>query len=167
MAVKKKNASIVLGSTQETTVPENDIQDINLSITGKKRFRIDGDNNRIIYLNTSDFNIIGRFEEMSSKISELLSKHFSDVEDDEDIALSKFIEGSDKEMRNLVDYVFNSKVADVCAPDGTMFDLFNGEFRFEHIFNTLLTLYNKNMETEINRMRTNLSRYTRKYTKKG
>ena len=168
MAVKKRKKDTELETTQEeqaaATPTKNDVVDIDLSVTNKKRFRIDGDNNRILYLNTSDFGIIGRFQESEVKIAEMLKEYFKDTDDDE--ALVESIRESDKAMRDLVDYIFASNVADICAPDGSMFDLFNGEFRFEHILNTLLALYSSNMEAEIARMKTNLSRYTRKYTAK-
>ena len=52
---------------QDQTVPA-DVIDIDLSPTKKKSFRIDGDNSRIIYLNTSDVNIAIRLEELYPKL---------------------------------------------------------------------------------------------------
>ena len=53
----------------------DDIQDLNLSAIKKKRFRINGDSNKILELNTSDLTITSRL----SKSYERLTKYMDEV----------------------------------------------------------------------------------------
>ena len=141
------------------------IIDIDLSITKKKQFRIDGDDNRIIELNTSDMTIIERLNEVYPKL-ESLSAKTSELSSDDIEGGIKALKEVDNEMRELLDYVFDSPISSVCAPDGSMYDLFNGEFRFEHIITVLLNLYEDNISKEFNNMEKRINKHTAKYTKK-
>lgn len=146
----------------------NNIIDIDLSITRNKRFRIDGDDNRIIELNTSDMTILNRLDEADKQLHELADFANFDV-DDTDVnheeAIKKLID-TDKKMRDIIDYLFNSKVADICAPSGSMYDPFDGKYRFEHILETLFNLYEENINKEYDKMKKNLRKHTKKYTGK-
>ena len=144
---------------------KNNIVDIDLSVTKKKEFRIDKDDNRIIELNTSDMNILGRLQECYPKLDKLGVKAMtiSDSGLEETVTILKEI---DSEMRKYVDFIFDSPVADICAPDGSMFDMFNGEFRFEHILNVLIGLYENNLDKEYKLMSKKIKKHTDKYTGK-
>ena len=69
-------------------------------------------------------------------------------------------------MRQLIDYIFNSNVSEVCAPDGTMYDPIDGQFRFEHIINCLVALYENNIDLEVKQISNRVRKYTDKYTGK-
>ena len=159
---------------------QNHIIDIDLSITSKKKFRIDKDDNRIIELNTSDMNIISRLSEVYPKLEELQAKATQltstvDIKqhDENDIegTLNEYkvvgdnLKDIDKSMRDLIDYIFDSKVADIAAPDGSMYDLFNGSFRYEHIITTFMALYEDNLKAEYDRLEKQTKKHTAKYTK--
>ena len=145
-------------SAEEPTT-DDAVVDINLSSIRKKRFRIDGDDNRILYLDTSDFSILERYEKMLPKIGDCMKTSTDDIS-------GETMHNIDVELRKLLDYIFDSNVSEVCAPSGYMFDLFNGEFRFEHIMQALLPLYEQNIEREYRKLRRNISKYTDKYTGK-
>ena len=146
----------------------NNIIDLDLSITRKKRFRIDGDDNRVIELNTSDMTILNRLDEAEKRLTELAKYANFELSDDEQANADRVTEllATDKQMREIIDYLFDSEVADICAPDGSMYDPFNGKYRFEHIMETLFTQYEKNISEEIKKMRKNVQKHTDKYTKK-
>lgn len=146
----------------------NNVIDIDLSVTRKKRFRIDGDDNRIIELNTSDMTILNRLDESERRLRELADSTNTDLtgEDDSDVAVITRLLATDREMRDIIDYLFDSPVADICAPDGSMYDPFNGKYRFEHILETLFALYEQNISDEIKKMRKNVQKHTDKYVKK-
>lgn len=158
------------------TVPktENDVIDIDLSVSRKKRFRIDGDNDRILELDVSDMSIIDRLEPMYDKLQKLVKDavNLMGEEDDESDDMqnlektAKTLKTVDTKMRKLLDELFDSNVSEVCAPSGTMYDPFNGEFRFEHIIKTLLGLYENNLTNEFNKMVKRMDKHTAKYTKK-
>ena len=49
--------------TEERNIPAEEPIDIDLSVTRRKVFRINGDNSKLIYLNTSDLGIFSRLNE--------------------------------------------------------------------------------------------------------
>ena len=153
---------------------QNDIVDINLSAIRKKRFRIDGDDNRILELNTSDLGVLSRIKEAYPKLQELNERAIQDwpkgdkdhVGEEDYEAVVNVLKGIDTEMRQLIDYIFNSNVSEVCAPDGTMYDPIDGQFRFEHIINCLVALYENNIDLEVKQISNRVRKYTDKYTGK-
>lgn len=144
--------------------------DVDLSATRKKRLRINGDNSKIIELNLSDMNIGKRLDVEYKK----LRKYMDSVKDiavnpdnDEDslrLSYERF-EEIDKKMRECVDNIFDYPVSEVCAPTGSMYDMFSGAFRFEHIIDTLTKLYENNLNTEYHKMLNRVNSTAAKYTK--
>lgn len=166
-------------STEQSDVIEmpsvaDDIQDIDLSIIKKKRFRINGDNNRILELNTSDLNIISRLTSAYSRLQDYMSevgKILSEMPDEEltedvERIASEQLEAIDMNMRKELDYIFDAPVSKVCDDGGSIYDPFNGAFKFEHIIEAILKLYERNLDKEFNKIRKRVSSKTSKYTKK-
>lgn len=161
-----------------------DIKDISLS--SKKAYRIDGDNSRILYLDTSDMNILVRMEEAYPEIQKLaldavdkLSKSRSGSisgdtkEDSEETTaetqsflndITEVLKEIDSKMRDRLNYIFASDVADICEPTGNMYDPVGGEFRFEHIIEVLTGLYANNITAEFKSMQEKVKKHTNKYT---
>ena len=146
--------------------------DISLSAIRKKRFRIDGDNNRYLELDTSDMGIITRLDNLYPKLQKLAQdaaiKQLDKEEANGAKALNKISNALikiDAQMRQIVDDIFNADVSAKCAPSGTMFDPFNGEFRYEHIIDVVASLYKENITREFKQMAKKLSKRTDKYTK--
>ena len=146
---------------------DNNVIDIDLSVTRKKRFRIDNDDSRILELNTSDMTILNRLDEAERRLKELADYANFEVSNGEEAknAVEELL-NTDKKMRDIIDYLFDSPVSDVCAPNGSMYDPFNGKYRFEHIMEVLFTQYEKNINEEIKKMRKHMQKHTDKYTKK-
>ena len=150
----------------------NNIIDIDLSATRKKRIRVDGDDNRILELDTSDMNIVVRlrdgYEKLESLMKEINDLQFSDTGDIKtDITeLGDAVEDIDTKMRNVLDEIFDSNVSEICAPSGSMYDMFNGEYRFEHILKALTPLYENNIDKEYEKMKKRVQKHTDKYVKK-
>lgn len=150
--------------------PAKITNNIDLSITERQRFSINNDPNRAVFLNISDAGIVARVKEGYPKLMAIVDKVQKAMsnDDDSDEALDnlvKSLEVADKEMRELMDEIFDSKVSDACAPDGTMYDLFNGRFRFEIILESLVKLYTTNMDNEIDALKKKAEKYTKKYHK--
>lgn len=154
---------------------EENIIDIDLSVTRKKKFRINGDNTRFLELNTSDLGIFSRLKavypkmkESSAQAAQLLESNIEDTEDEDGLRaieqLAKLSE-IDAQLRNQLDEIFDSNVSEVCAPDGTLYDPFNGAFRFEHIIDVLTGLYETNLQQEFRAMTQRVEKHTKKYTK--
>ena len=150
----------------ETT---NKTFDFDLSLSQKKRIRIDGDDNRIIELNTSDMSIVERINQLADKMNELSTKYIDakfdenldEKQETEEIIIR--IRELDSKMREIVDDLFQSKVSNVCVPDGTMFDMFNGMFMYEILIERLLTLYADNIESETKKTLSRMRKHTDKY----
>lgn len=156
---------------------ESDIQDIDLSAIKKKRFRINGDPNKILELNTSDLSITSRLSKSYEKLNKYMDevgKELQNVPDSGEAELSddqeRLVEENlakiDAKMREEIDYIFDAPVSEVCADEGSMYDPFNGMFRFEHIIDAITKLYENNLNSEFNKMKRRVSAKTSKYTKK-
>ena len=157
---------------EDNTTPEVEISDIKLS--QRKTFRIDGDNSKMLSLDISDLNIVSRLNEAYPKIKsaavDAIEKmaQKDEVEDDEEL-IAKYantLKQIDDTMRELMDYVFDAPVSEVCVPKGTMYDPYNGQFRFEHIIEVLTQLYANNVSDEFNKMKARVNKRTEKYTKR-
>ena len=159
---------------------DNNIIDIDLSALRKKRIRINGDDNKIVEINTSDMNVMGRlqsaYDQLIGLVNEYntvkLSEEDSDEENsadrrDEEIKdLIEKLTDIDLKMRNLVDFIFDANISEVCVDGGTMADPFNGQFRFEWIIEKFLALYDENFTKEFKKMSSNVQKHTGKYTRK-
>lgn len=159
---------------------QQDVTDISLSVVRKKRFRIDGDDSRILELNTSDLNILARLKETYPKLVALAEDAFKNLPevdstsedydfttDEATATLVTALAEADKKMRELIDYIFDSNVSELCAPSGSMYDPINGAFRFEHIINTLSALYEADISTEMGKVSRRVKKHTSKYTGKA
>jgi hypothetical protein len=157
----------------------NDVVDIDLSITRKKKLRFDKDDNRIVEVNTSDMNLMQRVSEVYPKLQELqtkASKLTDGLSVDEDYVeadaikdittMAERLSAIDAEMRELLDYMFNAPVSAAAAPDGSMYDPFNGSFRFEHIIAVMMSQYEENLQSEFSKMEKQLKKHTNKYTRR-
>ena len=162
----------------KTTNPQNDIVDLSLDIIRKKRFRVDGDNNRILELNTSDLNILTRLKEAYPKLVNLADNAFRKLPDVDNKAedydfmtdeatttVIDTLKKADTEMRELIDYIFDSNVSEICAPSGSMYDPINGAFRFEHIIGILSPLYESEVSGEMRKIATRVKKHTDKYVR--
>lgn len=160
----------------ETPAPsKDDIRDIDLSATARTRFRINGDPNKILELNVSDLRISNRLTESYERLNkymEEVSKALDAIPDEEESltdeqenTVNAKLNEIDEKMRQEIDYIFDAPVSDVCADDGSMYDPFNGMFRFEHIIDAITKLYETNLNSEFNLMRRRVANKTSKYTK--
>ncbi len=157
---------------EKTTNVEQEIMDIDLSVTAKKRFRINGDDTKIIYLNTSDMLTMDRFRKTYPKLTKLAqdaSEKLAGIEDDKmsETELNKtadILKEINDKMCEYVDYIFDANISENCCDGGSMYDPFNGQFRFEHIFEKIFALYADNISKEFKTMSNRMKRHTSKYT---
>lgn len=152
----------------------DDVIELNLSAIKKKRVRINKDPNRILELNISDLSITQRMSEAYERLMKYMDevgKVLSDIpENDTDEEKEKLVEDKLKEiddkMRKELDFIFDAPVSKVCDYGGSMYDPFEGMFRFEHIMDAISKLYETNLNDEFNKMRRRINTKTSKYTKK-
>lgn len=153
----------------------NEIIDLDLSITKKKKFRFDKDDNRIVEINTSDMNLMQRVSVAYPKLQELQTKAAKlteglDVENsaaiDDITTMADRLSAVDAEMRELLDYMFDAEISKAAAPEGSMYDPFNGSFRFEHIIALMMKQYEDNLQSEFKKMERQMKAHTDKYTRR-
>ena len=150
-------------------INQSNIIDIDLSQTQQKTIRIDGDDSKTIKINLSDLNVMSRVKEVYPKMMEMAQKaSLAQVESEEENIdnLVSMLNDIDNDMRGFTDYIFNADICSQAASDGTMYDLFNGRFRFEIIIESLLSLYTDNINLEFRKMNARLKNHGKKYSKK-
>lgn len=160
----KKSTSKLFPSTEDVEKKETPIVDVDLDISAirKKRVRVNNDNDRIIELNISDLNIMNRLEVAYDKLNKMMDEVYKEVKtpenpddmsDDETAEIQKALAEIDKRMREQVDYIFDYPVSEACLYGGSMWDPIEGEFRYEHIITALLGLYENNLNSEFEKMK--------------
>jgi hypothetical protein len=148
---------------------------IELNISSKREYTINGDKSKILKLNPNDMGIIARTSDAIAMINELetdYTKLFNEPEektsDDmpSDVALTQFstkFKQLDAGIREAVNFLFDYDVCSVCADEGSMFDLQDGEYRYAVIIDTLMPLYADTITEETNKMITKMQKKVEKY----
>ena len=149
------------------------IINLDLSPIRKKRIAINGDENRILELNTSDLNITTRMRDAYPQLVKLTEQldAYSDtkteITDEESLTnVANEWQSIDTKMRELIDYMFDANVSEMCVPTGSMYDPINGKFRFEWLIDILSDLYEKELKSEFNKITKRVEKHTSKYVKK-
>lgn len=147
----------------EEVEKEDKIVDINIGGVKKSKFRINGDDSSILELNLSDMNFANRLEKGYKNITNILVDVSKIAEDDSN--LSDKLKRADHRMREQLDYIFDSNVSEICGKGGTMYDVTNGTYRFEHIIDSLTKLYSANANAEYKKLKARIQKHTEQYTK--
>jgi len=165
--------SDVENKTQDTEQFEENIIDIDIDGIKKQKFRINGRPNAIIELDTTDLNVITRLKKAYPKLNKLANEATQriDVDSEKSVEeqlneMAEVLEDIDKQMREFVDYIFDSNVSEVCVPSGSMYSPHGGKFTYEHITETLGQLYANHLDLEAKKMSKRLREHTDKYTGK-
>lgn len=154
-----------------TPISNNNVIDLNLPIE-KRAFRFGQDDNRIVWINTSDLGFIHRLPEAYEKLEDLqtrVSKVTDGIsEDDAEVMNSLKTVGTrlnelDSEMRVVIDELFNAPVSAAAAPDGSMYDLFDGVPRFDLILTVLVEQFGSRYTEEFKKVKNNVQKHTSKY----
>ena len=132
------------------------LENLNLGVNTKKRFTIDGDEIRILEIDVQDMSIMSRIKPAMERINKVKS-HWENLQDidpdnisDEEMdKLQSALESSEKEMRDAIDYLFNTNVCEVCLGDTSAFTPVNGKLKYDIIITTLSGLYEKTIKAEM------------------
>lgn len=129
--------------------------ELDLSVLRRKRIRVDGDDNRILELDTSDLGVISRLKDLQPRLDELSREGeelslIGDLGDDDNFdSLAEKFKSLDTKMRAIIDELFQSNVSEVCAPTGSLLDPINGSYRWEIIIDSIINLYNDSIKQEM------------------
>ena len=154
----------LLDENKATTTAPTNVIDINIEGVKKTAFRINGRNDSILELNLSDVHMVERLEKGYKIIQEELTR-VANLPDTDNVI--EELDKADKIMREQLDYIFDSNVSEVCGKGGSMYEPYNGSYRFEHILTTLLKLYNDNLSAEYEKMKKRIEQHTNKYVGKA
>lgn len=158
--------------TDETNAKRPEIIDIDLGFVEKQKFRIGGDDGRILELNVSDLNIAQRLKIGYPQLTALLQdaqKQIEGISEDTDDfealgMIADKLTNIDERMRQIIDYIFDTNASEICAPSGNMFDPVDGDFRYELILAKLTALYAGGLDKEFEAMKKKVAKKTSKYT---
>ena len=139
----------------------DNIQDITITGIQRTKFRINGSNDAIIELNLSDMSAIERLEDSYKKLQQSMEELSNLNSEDENLTAN--MKRINTEMCETIDYIFDYPVSAVCCKHGTMYDLTDGMFRYEHIIDSLSKLYTNNLNEEFKKLRKRVQKYTDKY----
>ena len=182
----KKDTEPVVEKTEnekENTAPavttpvksEPDVVDVDLGFVEKKRFRIAGDYNRMLELNVSDLNVFPRLKAGYPKLQKLFKSAQENAQKIPDNPEDGFdgldviadtLENIDKEMRAIIDEIFDANVSAVMAPSGNMFDPVGGMLRYQRVIDIVSGLYATGLNAEFQKMKDRVETKANKYTKK-
>ena len=143
---------------------------INFGFDKKKSFTIDGDENRVIYLDTADVGIVNRLNDSMSTIHELEKKQerLSDMSKDDGtlVDFTTLFAEVERDMRGVIDSIFDSPVSDTILGNSSVFSPVNGRYKFEAIIETLLDLYEADIKKETGKInKAHIAKHTAKYAK--
>ena len=145
------------------------IQNINIDVGSRKRFTIDGDENRILELNTNDMGIFSRLDDFDQNVTAAF-KEFDDFQSQEIekddwnvVKLGEALKKLDTTIREQFDRLYDTNFSEVVVPHGTMIDLINGEFRFQKLNDVFSTIYEKQFSKELKAQNEKIKKHTEKY----
>lgn len=137
-----------------------ELKTITVKGTVKEKFNIDDENgNRlgIIELDIKDTNIVLRLNECQKKIESIIKK-FEAVNDDTNLnALAEIKNNVDNELNSIIDYVFDSPIAEIISGGKSMIDIVDGEFRFMYLLDQFSLLYGDEFIKSANELNKKLS----------
>lgn len=149
------------------------INNIQLAISDKVRYTINGNADKYIELNPNDVGIVSRLAELTPKFNSVQKRYQSldnfsgkgegEYTDEELLDFGKNFKELDTEIRESINYLFDYDVSSVCAGGGSMFDMYEGEFRFVVIIDTLLEMYTDTIAKEAKKRADRIQRHTNKY----
>lgn len=147
-----------------------DMKTLNFGLPKRKKFSIDGDETRVVELDTGDTGIIARWSAVQEWIGSAAEEleRLSGMNQDETQAMetSKRFAEINEGAREKLNYLFD---ADVCTPiagNGALIRLVNGDPLFMLIVDTLLPLYEADIKIEYEKSRKRIEKHTAKYAGK-
>lgn len=152
---------------------EQPIQDLFIPEIEKKRFRINGDDNKILEIDTNDLGILTRLHEKFEELDKLAleaNTTESELSDDDDefttlTKVGRTLKEVDDEMRKILDDIFNANVSETCATKN-LYSPENGKWFFEVIIERVIPLCNRDINDGFRKMELRANKHTAKYTKK-
>lgn len=147
-----------------------EIKNISIGLPKKKKFSIDGDEGRVVFLDTGDTGILARW----SNVQEWLMNAAQELEDiagggrdaEQALIASKRFRELDLGAREKLNYLFDSDVCTPIAGNGALIRLVEGEPLFMVILDALVPLYEADIKVEYEKSKKRIEKHTAKYAAK-
>lgn len=115
----------------------------------------------------TDFNIVKRYNEISEKFAEVI-KPLADANIDvngegEDEESMKILDEVEKNLFELVDYLFDGNMAEAFFGKMHAFSPVDGKFYCENVLNAVGEFISRKFDSEIKKISTRVSKYTHGY----
>ncbi len=132
---------------------------------GREAIMINGDPNRVIYVQASDFNIKLRARQAQKSIRKYLKKIEKEKPENEE-ACMLFLDRADKECRKQLNYIFNYDVSNpvfgLCSP---LMKLSNGKIYAEAFLEAIFPELEKIAEKAVQASEKRINKHAGKYVK--
>lgn len=125
---------------------------------GYKEYSINGDESRILRINTSDMNIITRMNKAEKELQKIADKCNSATADNAIETLSYL----DNEVRKQINYVFDGDVSDIIFGNTNCISIAGGKPIFENFLEAVLPVIKEDISTEQKKIERKVSKYTSK-----
>lgn len=127
----------------------------NLSLnTGIKEYMINNDENKVISVNTADINIASRAEQAQKNIEAIQAEYKNKTNTPQ--VLSEL----DLKIREQIDYIFGSRIADVAFGNINCLSLAGGQPIFQNFLDAILPEIKKDLTQERKKSENNIKKYT-------
>jgi hypothetical protein len=124
---------------------------------GLKSFAINNDENRVIKFNPSDMSILHRVEETLANVEKEMKKYENkEIDGESEKKFSKFI-------CNQIDYIFNSKVADVVFNGTSPLSTIKGIPYYVRFIEAVKPIIEEEIMAERKASEEKIKKYTEKY----
>lgn len=126
----------------------------------QKRFTINDDENKVIFINTTDMQILKRLKKAEPEMRKLANEcaklnEYTSVDDAIEL-LSK----CDAEVRKNIDFIFNSNIADIVFGNTNCISFCDGQPLFMNFMDAVLPEIEKDIAEEQNKSSKRISKYT-------
>lgn len=122
---------------------------------GLKRLAINGDENRVIVVNPTDFGIVKRYKEKFPEIEKLSVE----TENSEEIA-----DILDKKVREFADYIIGSQVSEIVFGKTNCLSIAGGQTVFENFLTAYMEYMKPEIKAEYERSKKRVEKYTKQIT---
>lgn len=137
-----------------------------------RSFAVDGDENHVIRIDTTDTGILARWAQVESELAATLEEidklgdAEGETEQEKAISMSRRFDEIEQRARAQIDTLFNTDVSGpVCAKYGSLLRTVDGEPLLLKVLETLLGFYGEDIKKDIEKTRKHIEKHTKKYIK--
>lgn len=133
---------------------------------GYKTYAINGDENRVIRINTSDYALLDRLVEAYKRIESIEKPDAPAAAADSPVekvaAAAKVINDIESQIRDAIDYIFNTDVCSAAFGAQSALSSIGGVPLYERFLNALLPVVTSDIKSEMAAHKERVGRYTEK-----